>query len=196
MAIGAAVIYGERLTSNRIALIVLGMVGVGLAVGSPAGATPAGVLFGLGAGIGCTTVVLGNHQLLRRGLTVPQIAAVSYLTPATTFVVLSLAGWVPAPPGTVDAWAPALAYLGATIIPWWLFYTAVSRIGAPLASLLATLEPLVGVLLAWLLIGEPLGFGQVGGGALILSAVTALGLEGRDRREISPVTAPATRSSA
>jgi drug/metabolite transporter (DMT)-like permease len=178
VTVGAAVLYGERLTPVRLGLVALGSAGVALAVGSPSGATPAGVLYGLGAAAACTFVVLTNRALLRGGMTVPQLAATAYAVPGACFLVLMLAGVIVLPPGTADAWAPALAYLGMTVTAFWLFYEAVSRIGASLASLLATLEPLVGVVLAWLLIGEPLDAGQIVGGALILTAVAALSLRG------------------
>jgi drug/metabolite transporter (DMT)-like permease len=179
VTVGAAVLYGERLTAGRLALVALGSAGVALAVGSPTGAGTNGVIFGLGAAAACTFVVLGNRALLRDGMTVPQMAATAYLLPAATFLVLLTAGVIPLPPATVDAWAPALAYLSITVTAFWMFYVAVSRIGASLASLLATLEPLVGVVLAWLLIDEPLNPGQIVGGALILTAVAALSLKGR-----------------
>jgi drug/metabolite transporter (DMT)-like permease len=133
------------------------------------------VLFGLGAGFGCSVVILGNRALLKRGVQVEQLATVSYLAPAICFGALALAGAIPAPPATVAAWAPALAYcMLSSVLPNWLFYRAVARIGASLAALLATLEPLVAVLLAWLLIDEPLEPGQLAGGALILAAVAAM----------------------
>lgn len=179
VALGAAALYGEPLTRGRLALIGLGTAGVALAVGTPAGATVEGILFGLGAGFGCSAVILGNRALLQRGVRVEQMATVSYFLPAICFCVLAIAGALPVPPATIEAWAPALAYcMLSTVLPNWLFYTAVNRIGASLASLLATLEPLVAVFLAWLLIDEPLELGQIAGGSLILTSVTALSLLG------------------
>ena len=187
VTVGAAILYGEPLTKRRVALVAVGTTGVALAVGDPTGATPAGVLYGLGAGAGCTCVVLGNRALLRRGLTVPQIAATSYIVPGACFFVLIVFGAVPLPPTTVDAWAPASVYLASTLLGFFLFYTAVSRVGASTAALLATLEPLVGVLLAWMLIGEPLDPRQIAGGALILAAVAALSLP---EKRAAPAAAP------
>jgi drug/metabolite transporter (DMT)-like permease len=174
VTVGASVLYGERLPPSRIGLVAIGSLGVALAVGSPSGASPAGVGYGLGAAAACTCVTLGNRALLRSGLPVPRMAAMMYGLPSLAFVVLLLAGVIPLPPGDADAWAPAAAYLTLTMIAFWLFYTAVGRIGAPLASLLATLEPLLGVVLAWLLLGDPLSGGQVAGGALIITAVASL----------------------
>jgi drug/metabolite transporter (DMT)-like permease len=110
VALGAAALYGEPLTRGRLLLIGLGAAGVALAVGTPTGATRAGILFGLGAGFGCSAVILGNRALLKRGVRVEQLATVSYLAPAICFGTLALAGALPAPPATVEALAPALAY--------------------------------------------------------------------------------------
>ena len=177
VAIGASYLHKERLTRGRFALFVVGTAGVALAVGTPGNVSLAAVLLGLGAGLGNALVILGNNALLDRGADVLQIGAISYLVPGAFFSLLIVVGVIPAP-HTELAWSTVLFY-GAigTMLPFWLFYTAVTIIGAPVASLFATLEPLVAVLLAWLLIGQPLILGQIVGGALILGTVVALSLQ-------------------
>lgn len=177
VAIGSVLIHGERLTRARAAVILLGTAGVALAVGTPSGITTGGILLGLGAGLGNALVILGNQALLAHGGQVMQIGAISYLLPGAVFLVLTAAGVTPLPHTTL-AWTTVLFYgtLG-TMLPFWLFYTAVTHVGAPAASLFATLEPLVAVLLAWSLIDEPLALGQIAGGALILAAVALLSLQ-------------------
>jgi drug/metabolite transporter (DMT)-like permease len=55
-----------------------------------------------------------------------------------------------------------------------LFFAGLRRIGSTTASILATVEPLVTVLLAFLVSGETLGPVQVVGGAFVLTAVVVL----------------------
>ncbi len=177
VAIGVSILYGERLTRDRVALFVLGTAGVALAVGTPSNISLTAILLGLGAGLGNALVILGNNALLARGADVLQIGVVSYLVPAACFVLLIVIGPIPAP-RTQLAWGTVFFY-GAigTMLPFWLFYTAVTYIGAPVASLFATLEPPVAILLAFSLIGEPLVVGQVLGGCLILAAVIIQSLQ-------------------
>ena len=117
---------------------------------------------------------------MRRGLAVEQIAGVGWLAPGACCALLWLVGALPLPPASPEAWSAGVTYavLG-TVVPFWIFYTAVKSIGASLASFLATLEPFVAAVLAWALIDEPLAAGQIAGGAMIVASVMALSLERR-----------------
>jgi drug/metabolite transporter (DMT)-like permease len=55
-----------------------------------------------------------------------------------------------------------------------LFFAGLRRVGPTTASILATVEPLATVALAWLVFGETLGPVQLVGGACVLAAVLAL----------------------
>jgi drug/metabolite transporter (DMT)-like permease len=55
-----------------------------------------------------------------------------------------------------------------------LFFAGLRRAGPTSASILATVEPVVTVVLAFLVFGETLGAVQLVGGALVLSAVPVL----------------------
>jgi drug/metabolite transporter (DMT)-like permease len=56
-----------------------------------------------------------------------------------------------------------------------LFFAGLKRVGPTTASILSTVEPVVTVLLAFLLFGELLGSLQLVGGALVVAAVVVLG---------------------
>lgn len=72
------------------------------------------------------------------------------------------------PPGT---WLLFLA-LGtlSTLVPFSLFYAGLKRLPAAEAGVLATLEPVVAVISAWVFLGERLQSTQWAGAALILAA--------------------------
>jgi drug/metabolite transporter (DMT)-like permease len=55
-----------------------------------------------------------------------------------------------------------------------LFFAGLRRVGPTTASILATVEPLVTVLLAYLTFGERLSPLQLTGGAFVLAAVIAI----------------------
>ena len=71
------------------------------------------------------------------------------------------------------AWLLALA-LGPTIGASVAYAAGVRTVPVSVASLIATLEPVLAALLAYLILGETLGAGQIAGGALILLAVWIL----------------------
>ena len=56
-----------------------------------------------------------------------------------------------------------------------LFFAGLKRVGPTTASILSTVEPVVTVVLAFLVFGELLGVLQLLGGALVIAAVLVLG---------------------
>lgn len=77
---------------------------------------------------------------------------------------VSLAGW---------GWLVCLAAI-STVASIGLFFAGLTRVGPTTASILATVEPLVTVVLAFVVFGERLGPVQLAGGALVLTAVVLL----------------------
>jgi drug/metabolite transporter (DMT)-like permease len=77
--------------------------------------------------------------------------------------------------------------LGAAV-PSVLFITAIQRIGGTRTGILMLWEPVVGVVLAAILLGEALGPLQVVGGSLVLGAALLLQLTSEPATE--PVAAP------
>jgi DME family drug/metabolite transporter len=75
-------------------------------------------------------------------------------------------------PGAL-AWLLVLA-LGPTVGASVAYAAGVRVVPVSVASLVATLEPVLAALLAFVFLGETLGAGQVAGGALILFAVWLL----------------------
>jgi drug/metabolite transporter (DMT)-like permease len=119
--------------------------------------------------------ILANRALLQRGLRVVDIAALTYAAPALLSLVLLATRAVPLPPATTASWASALAFSTiGTVVPYVLFYRAVAVIGASLAALIATAEPIIALFLAYLLLGEHLGVAELVGAALIVAAIVGL----------------------
>jgi drug/metabolite transporter (DMT)-like permease len=77
------------------------------------------------------------------------------------------------PAGIAWLWVAAIA-LVSTVLPVSTFLLGLERVGAPTASIVSTVEPVLTVSLAVLLLGETLGPAQVLGGALVIGAVIAL----------------------
>jgi drug/metabolite transporter (DMT)-like permease len=178
MVAAAAVALGrERLDGRRLAALGLALGGLALVVaGAGAGSLdPLGAALGLGAAVVYTTYILVSDGIVGRvraqllSALVCTGAAISLTTGSALLgelrpAELTSAGW---------GWLASLA-LVSTVGAVSLFFAGLRRAGPTAASILATVEPLVTVLLAYLVFGERLGPVQLAGGALVLAAVLTL----------------------
>jgi drug/metabolite transporter (DMT)-like permease len=180
---GAAVALGrERLDRRRLVALGLALGGLVLVVaGTGTGALdPLGAALGLGAAVVYSVYILASEGIAGRvrplvlSALVCTGAAVS-LTAGSTVLgelrpgALTLAGW------GLMACIAAVSTVGAI----GLFFAGLKRVGATTASILATVEPLVTVVLAFLIFGEVLGVVQIAGGALVLAAVLVINAKRR-----------------
>jgi DME family drug/metabolite transporter len=185
VALLAVPLLGESLTALRLGLAVVVMTGAALTVmgGSHASgqtAAPAGASLAAGvAGGGLAAVSYAGTTLLARWA-VPRYGVGRVLFyeiaggTAILAVVLPLAGHAPAMPPTAGAWTYLLALaVGTVLLANFAFFGAVRRIEAAPTSVAATIEPVVGALLALVLLGQRLTGGGWLGLALVVLGVAA-----------------------
>ncbi len=178
VAILAKPLLGEQLTALRIVLAFVVMAGAALTVqgGShSAGAGGAGgaaaiplpsLIQGVAGGLLAMlsfagTTLLARYAVPRYGAT--QVLFLEILGGIVVLaIVLPSTGHTPLPPHTVGAWIYVLLLsLGSVLAANFFFFAAVKRIDAALTSVAATIEPVVGALLALLLFKQelsPLGW--------------------------------------
>lgn len=75
--------------------------------------------------------------------------------------------------------------LGATLAPFLLYLWGVERVRAERAAIAATLEPVLGAVVAWVLLNQTLEVVQLIGGALVMAAVILI-QAGRSRPVLTP----------
>lgn len=131
-----------------------------------------GVAAAFAAAVTFAFYLVGSEQLGRR------YEAATTLLYAFGFAT---ALWLVAQPvwtfpfGRLDSAANVLYGLGVaiigTLVPFVLMVTAVRHIPAPRAAIVATLEPVLAALFAWLIHDEALAPGQIAGGLLVVAAV-------------------------
>jgi drug/metabolite transporter (DMT)-like permease len=190
VAVASVIWFGERLDAVRWGALGVSMLGLVMTL---AGSGDIGQLDGLGIGLSIMAagaqafyVLAARHGFAR----IPPIeAAATTMTVASLgYVVIALvtgsAGGLLAPLASSVALIPVL--LAGTIgaaIPTLCFITGIRILGAPRAAILATLEPVVGVALAAVLLNEQPAALQLVGGALILVAAVLLQVGGGSAAE-------------
>jgi len=175
------------LASERLRLVTLGGLLLGLAgvivlvlsgdsgIGEEGSPMVAG-LFALGSvlSVSVSSVFAKRYsgQYSVMGVSGVQFAAGSVVVAAIAL------GWegVPANPSLL-AWG-SLIYLGlvSTFMPVALYYWLLQHVTVTYSTIIGYIIPFIGVVLGWLLLDEKIGWGIVGGGALILAGVVVTDL--------------------
>jgi drug/metabolite transporter (DMT)-like permease len=167
----------ERADERRLAALALASGGLGLVVGGAGSSSldPLGVALALGAAVVYSTYILSSEGIA--GRMQPRVLSALVCTGAAAALTvgsallgelrpgeLTIAGW---------GWLTCVAVV-STVAAVTLFFAGLQRVGPTTASILATVEPLATVLLAFLVFGEVLGPVQLIGGALVLGGVLVL----------------------
>ncbi|OGO57333.1 MAG: hypothetical protein A2V85_15705 [Chloroflexi bacterium RBG_16_72_14] len=185
----------ERITPDRLVALGLSSVGVVLVLAGGMGASAGGaldalgVLLGLGAAASQVVFVTTSRHGYR---SVPADAATllilvtSMAGAAPLAVVVGQVDGLAAPFRSLDPW-PVLLVAGvvAAGVSSLMFLTAIRLIGGTRTGILMLWEPVVGVLLAALWLGEALAPVQLAGGAFVLAGAVVLQL--RSEPELEPV---------
>ena len=183
--------HGQR--PGAMTLVGAGLAAIGLILVldlvSGADLSTAGVLWSLGAMVGCAAYYIINGDD-STGLPPIVLAAGGLLVGAVAVALLGVVGLLPMRTSSAD-----VAYAGSSFA-WWqplavlaLFTAALSYVtgvaagrllGSRLASFVALTEVVAGVLWAWLLLDELPRAVQIVGGLLILAGVVGVKLGERD----------------
>lgn len=164
---------GERLERRAVLAVLAAVLGTALLVwntNSQVHARPIAWIVGFGSAFIFAFYIVFSKRVLRRH----HADTVLFYT----FAIASLFWWIVIPPWTIvnadygrDVWMLfAVLGIGSTLIPFGLFYAGLRTLDPPQAGILATAEPVIAVLSAWMLLGESLRSTQWLGAALVLAA--------------------------
>ncbi len=148
-------------------LVLLGGVGGG-------GFDSVGMMLALGSASAYAAYLLAGDKLV--AALDPFLLAALATTGAAVSLTTSagLAGELTLP-GTADAYSDLVGLVAmSSVLPLAALWVGIQRIGAPTASIVASVEPAITVTLAALLLGEHLRDLQLVGGALVVGAVVVL----------------------
>lgn len=168
----AAAFLHEKLTAAKLGLLALSFAGLGLTLGGGSGTTT-GIALGLAAAAFYSVyIVIGARELGRTdALATTTIVCLS----AAATLWLSAFATGPRFPGAAWGWAAIAAIaVVSTVVSILAFFAGLKRVGPAVASIVSTLEPVVTVTLAWLVLGESLTALQLAGGTLVLACAALL----------------------
>jgi drug/metabolite transporter (DMT)-like permease len=168
----AAAFLHQPLTRRTLVVLAVSFIGIALTLGGGHG-TATGIALGLAAAAFYSVyIIVGSRELA--GTDALGATTVVCLSAAATLGIASLLR-TPQFPAVWWGWAAVLAIaLVSTVVAMLAFFGGLKRVGPARASILSTLEPVVTVALAWVLLGESLSPLQLVGGALVLGSAVSL----------------------
>jgi drug/metabolite transporter (DMT)-like permease len=177
VAVTAILLRRERADGRRFAALALASGGLVLVLANAEAGTldPVGAALALAAAMVYTTYILTSQGIA--GRISPTVLSALVCTGATVTLTGGAALVGDLQPGAVTAtgwgWLLSLAVV-STVVAVSLFFAGLKRVGPTSAAILSTAEPVVTVILAFLVFGELLGPLQLLGGGLVIVAVLVL----------------------
>ena len=183
----SAVLLKQRPRPLQAACVAVALAGTALTIGPVQGGQGSGVALGLGAALVYAVYILSSSRVTGVGA----FAMAAVVLSAAAVTTGGLAAVVrPALPTSGPAWLAlvGVALLG-TVVAVTAFFAALALLGPSDAAVLSTVEPVVSVAVAGLVLGERLASTQVAGGAVVLLAVAVLARAGSPA--VEPEAVPA-----
>jgi drug/metabolite transporter (DMT)-like permease len=179
VAVLAALVLGERLDAARVGALLLASAGLAMTIGGGRG-TPLGIALALGAALVYAVYIVVGTRVLR-DVDPLAGAAVICAGAAASYSLLAVlgaaAGEVPRFPATASGWLPVVSLaLVSTALAIAAFFAGLHRLGATLTSVISTLEPVVSVTAAAVVLGERVSALQALGGTIVIGTAVWLAL--------------------
>lgn len=174
VVIGAWLFLHRRVSGWHVGALIASFAGVVLLVGGAQFQLGVGLIFAFAAPLMYTAFILVSERVMAA---VPPVAASAVMMSGTAVVLSAVAAArgqlnVPATP---ESWAISVGIaVVPTMIAISLFLAGLPRVGAARASLISTLELVVTVILAILILGDRFSPLEAVGGALVLGAVVVV----------------------
>jgi len=191
VAVAAIALGREHADARRLGALGLASAGLVLVLASakPGALDAVGAALALSAALVYTTYILVSQGVA--GRVSPTLLSALVCSGAAVTLTVGSALLGDLRPGEVTpvgwGWLAGIAVV-STVAAVSLFFAGLKRVGPTTASILSTVEPVVTVLLAFLVFGELLGALQLVGGVLVIAAVLVLASQ-RPREPIAATPA-------
>jgi drug/metabolite transporter (DMT)-like permease len=172
--VAAWLFFGRAITRWHVAALVSSFLGIALLLGGARFTLAWALIFAVAAPVIYTAYILLGEKVMA-GMPAAGASAVIFTGAALAFCVLATFTSEAALPNGARGWAVALAIaVIPTMVAISLLMAGLPRVGASRAALLSTIEPVVTVLLAAVILGERLSAVQAFGGVLVVLAVVVV----------------------
>ncbi|WP_131111145.1 DMT family transporter [Sulfuricystis thermophila] len=169
----SALLYRRKIGAGRTMAVTVALAGTALTVGGDLSSQPLGILLGIAAALIYSLYIIAGERVMPRVGALPAAAVVMLSAAVVYGGAASVEGL--AMPQSLQGWLAVVAIaIFSTLLAILGFFKGLEKLGAADASTLSTLEPLVTIGLAFLILGEAVTVVQLAGGALILAAVIYL----------------------
>lgn len=166
----------EKPTLRDIAALVLGIAGVALLLGADISAFSAGKLTGIALALSCAILFALGNVLNRKTLPMPPLVVAAWQVGLGCFVMLLLGVAFEHPKYSAITPQGVACFVYMTLVPMGLCYLTwfetLRRLPPTSASTGMLLVPVIGVVSAAFILGEPLGLREVAAMVLTLGGVT------------------------
>ena len=174
-----AVLARRMLRPLRAAAVLVALAGTTLTIGGNVEGQALGVAFGIAAALIYALYIIVGERVTAGIGAIPAATVIMLASAVSSALIVLGRGF--AAPVTPTGWVAVLAIaLVCTVVAITAFFAGLSRLGAPDASTLSTLEPLATIVLAAVFLGERISFTQMLGGTIILAAAIVLARYGGD----------------
>jgi drug/metabolite transporter (DMT)-like permease len=174
-----AVLARRMLRPLRAAAVLVALAGTTLTIGGNVEGQALGVSFGIAAALIYALYIIVGERVTAGIGAIPAATVIMLASAVSSALIVLGRGF--ATPVTPTGWVAVLAIaLVCTVVAITAFFAGLSRLGAPDASTLSTLEPLATIVLAAVFLGERISFTQMLGGTIILAAAIVLARYGDD----------------
>ena len=176
MLVWARVVHGRHAPAALWGAVALSIADCALVVDAPAGTGNLDAIGVLAALAGAITLAIYLTSSERAGLRYDAFTTLVWgFGFATLFWLLVQPAWT-FPWQYLDSPRNVSLALGVavidTLIPFLLMVSALRHLPAPRVAVVATLEPVLASILAWVLLDQSLSATQISGGVVVLAAVT------------------------
>jgi drug/metabolite transporter (DMT)-like permease len=166
----------EKPTLRDVAALVLGIAGVALLLGADISAFTAGKLTGIALALSCAILFALGNVLNRKTLPMPPLVVAAWQVGLGCFVMLALGVAFEHPNYSAITPQGVACFAYMTLVPMGLCYLTwfetLRRLPPTSASTGMLLVPVIGVISAAFILGEPLGLREVAAMVLTLGGVT------------------------
>lgn len=183
----AVAILKESISTLKIAALFLALAGTALTIGPAGGGKSLGMVLSLGAAFIYSIYILVGSKIIEQGTAIPSSTVI--ITSAAVMYGGLIAIRGASFPTTWSGWVSVSAIaLISTVLAIVTFLAGLERVGATNAATLSTIEPVVTVILAALVLDEAITPLRIAGGVMILLAVILLTRSRLAVQEKAPAT--------